>query len=207
MELRTTEVPVSFLKDRDGRVSHHRREGWLSPFKAAWINLRAMFVFGSPFFLIGPGIALAVIGSLLTFSLSVRDIGVGDVTLSLFTQFLGVAVLAMGAQTFFLGCVARVFFDYTGRFTRQWQRVMPYTRAMLISSALMVSGVCLAVPLVVTYFQGDFQLEQTNTVANHLALTGLAVLIVGAQLSVSNLVVQGAIIVTTTERPRVRAGR
>ena len=31
MELRTTEVPVTFLKDRDGRVSHHKREGWLSP--------------------------------------------------------------------------------------------------------------------------------------------------------------------------------
>ena len=27
MELRTTEVPVTFLKDRDGRVSHHKREG------------------------------------------------------------------------------------------------------------------------------------------------------------------------------------
>ncbi len=207
MELRTSEVPVSFLKDRDGRVSHHRREGWLSPFKAAWINLRAMFVFGSPFFLIVPGLVLAALGLVLVVPLSVGDIELGEVTLSLFSQFLGVSLLAMGAQTFFLGCVARVFFDYTGRFTRRWQRVLPYTRAMLVSTAMMALGVGLAVPLVVTYFQGDFRLEQTNTVANHLALTGLGVLIVGAQLSVSNLVVQGAIIVTTTERPRVRARR
>ncbi len=27
MELRTTEVPVNFLKDREGRLSHHKREG------------------------------------------------------------------------------------------------------------------------------------------------------------------------------------
>ena len=27
MELRTTEVPVRFLKDREGRVSHHKRVG------------------------------------------------------------------------------------------------------------------------------------------------------------------------------------
>ena len=55
MELRTTEVPVTFLKDREGRVSHHKRAGWLSPWKAAWINLRAMFVYGSDFFLLKPG--------------------------------------------------------------------------------------------------------------------------------------------------------
>ena len=46
MELRTAEVPVTFYRDRDGRVSHHKRSGWLSPFQAAWINLRAMFVYG-----------------------------------------------------------------------------------------------------------------------------------------------------------------
>src|SRR3984957_20520449 len=44
MSLRTEEVPIRFLKDRDGRLSHHRRSGWFSPWHAAWINLRAMFV-------------------------------------------------------------------------------------------------------------------------------------------------------------------
>ena len=57
MGLRTTEVPVRFLKDRDGRVSHHRRPGWFSPWQAAWINLRAMFVYGPDFFLLKPGFA------------------------------------------------------------------------------------------------------------------------------------------------------
>ena len=65
MDLRTTEVPVTFLKDRDGRVSHHRREGWWSPFKAAWINLRAMFVHGADFFLLKPGILVTLLGLLL----------------------------------------------------------------------------------------------------------------------------------------------
>ena len=55
MELRTAEVPVHFLKDQEGRVSHHRRMGWFSPFQAAWINLRAMFVYGADFFVYGPG--------------------------------------------------------------------------------------------------------------------------------------------------------
>ncbi len=55
MDLRTIEAPVTFLKDREGRLSHHKRSGWFSPFSAAWINLRAMFVYGADFFALKPG--------------------------------------------------------------------------------------------------------------------------------------------------------
>ena len=48
--LRTSEVPVRFLKDPDGRLSHLVRGGWTTPWKAGWINLKAMFVFGADFF-------------------------------------------------------------------------------------------------------------------------------------------------------------
>ena len=62
MRLRTAEVPVSFLKDREGRLSHHKRAGWFSPFHAAWINLRAMFVYGAEFFVFKPGLAMLALG-------------------------------------------------------------------------------------------------------------------------------------------------
>ena len=35
MQLRTAEVPIRFLKDREGRLSHHKRAGWFSPWQAA----------------------------------------------------------------------------------------------------------------------------------------------------------------------------
>ena len=107
MELRTTEVPVSFLKDREGRLSHHKRSGWFSPWQAAWINLRAMFVYGSDFFVFKPGLVLMVLGLLLTLPLSFGDLDLGAVTLSLNSQFLGVALLAVGCQAFFLGASPR----------------------------------------------------------------------------------------------------
>jgi hypothetical protein len=34
MDLRTAEVPVRFLKDEKGRLSHHKRAGWFSPWHA-----------------------------------------------------------------------------------------------------------------------------------------------------------------------------
>jgi glycosyltransferase involved in cell wall biosynthesis len=205
MGLRTAEVPVRFLKDREGRLSHHKRSGWFSPFQAAWINLRAMFVYGSDFFLLKPGAVLAVIGLLLTLPLSFGDVDLGPFGLSLHWQFLGVTALAVGFQAFLLGCIAQILFDYTGRNALRWQRVFPYTRTVLVAFGLFVVGVFLAIPLVVTYTGNDLALEEANTIQNHLAVTGLAAAVVGAQLFVSTLVLHGTIIATT--RPRARAGK
>ena len=136
MALRTTEVPVRFLKDPEGRESHHKRAGWFSPWSAAWINLRAMFVYGSNFFVFKPGIVLVALGLLLTLPVSFGDLALGPVTLSLNWQFLGVALLTVGLQAFFLGCIAQVLFDYTGKFKERWLRVFPYTRTVLIAFGL-----------------------------------------------------------------------
>jgi hypothetical protein len=203
MQLRTTEVPVTFLKDREGRLSHHKREGWLSPFKAAWINLRAMFIYGSDFFLYKPGIVLFVIGLLLTLPLTFGDIDLGAVDLSLNWQFLGVAILAVGCQTFLLGCVAQVLFDYTGRHSHRWRRVFPYTRTVLLAFGLVLLGVVMAIPLVLNYTSNDLALQRADTIQNHLAVTGLAAIIVGAQLFVFTLVLHGTMLATTRGRPRV----
>jgi glycosyltransferase involved in cell wall biosynthesis len=196
MELRTAEVPVSFLKDRHGRMSHHRREGWTSPWKAAWINLRAMFVYGSEFFVFKPGIALIALGLLLTLPLSFGDIDLGVVGLSLNSQFLGVALLTVGCQAFFLGCIAQVLFDYTGKYRRRWLAVFPYTRTVLTAFGLVVAGIALGIPLVVTYIANDLALARADSLENHLAVTGLAALIAGAQLFVFTLLLHGAVVAT-----------
>ena len=206
MELRTTEVPVSFLKDKEGRLSHHRRSGWFSPWAAAWINLRAMFVYGSDFFVFKPGLALVAIGLLLTLPLSFGDLDLGAVTLSLNSQFLGVAVLTVGGQAFFLGCIAQVLFDYTGRYKARWLRIFPYTRTVLVAFGLVVLGIALAIPLVASYLANDLALQRADTLENHLAVTGLAGVIAGAQLFVFTLLLHGAVVATTHGRPGLPAG-
>ena len=54
LSLRTTEVPVRFLKDREGRSSHMKRGGFFEPWRAGWINLRAMFIYHADFFVLAP---------------------------------------------------------------------------------------------------------------------------------------------------------
>jgi Glycosyl transferase family 2 len=205
MDLQTAEVPVRFLKDPEGRLSHHKRAGWRSPFRAAWINLRAMFVYGSDFFVFKPGIVLALLGLLIVLPTSFGDLDLGTVTLSLNWQFLGLALYVVGLQAFFLGCIAQVLFDYTGRNARRWLRVFPYTRSTLIALGLVVVGVCLALPLVVSYFDNDFRLSTADTGKNHLAVTGMAAVIGGAQLFVFTLLLHGTVAATTGGRPRTPA--
>jgi len=122
---------------------------------------------------------LTILGLLIVLPVSFGDLDVGPVTLSLNWQFLGLAILVVGLQGFFLGCIAQVLFDYTGRNTRRWMRVFPYTRTTLIALGLVVLGVCLALPLVFSYLDHDFRLSAAESGKNHLALTGLAAVIAG----------------------------
>jgi glycosyltransferase involved in cell wall biosynthesis len=200
MELRTAEVPVIFFKDRQGRLSHHKRAGWFSPWQAAWINLRAMFIYGSDFFVFKPGIVLALLGLLLTLPVSFGDLHLGSVTLSLNWQFLGLALFVVGLQAFFLGCIAQVLFDYTGRRRKRWLALFPYTRTVVIAMMLVLAGIGLGIPLAVAYLGNGLALTSANLVQDHLAVTGLAAAIAGAQLFVFVLLLHGAV-VATSSRP------
>ena len=178
MDLPTEEVPIRFLKDREGRLSHHKRSGWFSPFAAAWINLRAMFVYGANFFLYKPGFLMLFLGLLLLLPLSTGEVTVGPITFSLYWMLLGVTLGTLGLQCVYLGVIAQVFFDYTGERTRVWFRRFPYTRTVAIAGALFVAGLVLSIALIVSYVHHDYKLVEGNVV-NHLGVTGLFLLIAG----------------------------
>jgi hypothetical protein len=202
MDLETSEVPVTFLKDRDGRLSHHKRSGWFSPWAAAWINLRAMFVYGADFFVLRPGLVLLALGILLTVPMGVAGpIEIGPVTLSLYTQLAGLALVVMGLQSFLLGCVAQVLFDYTGRAKRRWLQAFPYTRTAALAGGLVALGLLLVIPLVVFYFGHDYRLGNPGDAQNHLAVLGVTTGIAGFQLFTFTLILHGAAIATTRRRP------
>ncbi len=114
MKLRTEEVPIRFLKDREGRLSHHKRSGWFSPWAAAWINLRAMFVYGADFFLYKPGLILLALGLLLTLPLSFGTLTLGPVTFDLHWMLLGLSFSILGLQCVYLGVLSQIFFDWDG---------------------------------------------------------------------------------------------
>lgn len=192
MQLRTTEVPVTFLKDREGRLSHHRRSGWFSPWQAAWINLRAMFIHGADFFSYRPGILLTLIGLLLTLPLTFGPATIGDITFSLYWMLSGVTLTVLGLQSFFLGCIAQVIYDYSGDATRRWLSTFRYTRTVLGCMALFLVGVGLIVPLVSSYLSHDLRLPDVSATSNHMAITGILAMITSFTVFTSTLLLHAA---------------
>src|SRR5204862_72428 len=158
MELLTAEVPVRFLKDEEGRVSHHKRAGWFSPWHAAWINLKAMFIYGADFFLYRPGLLLLFAGLLLTLPLSRGPVQAGPITFSLHWMLLGLTLCVLGLHGFYVGALARVFFDYSGDIKRKWLGAFSYTRSVVLSGLAVAAGAGLAAPLVFRYIRSGFLL-------------------------------------------------
>jgi hypothetical protein len=192
--LRTSEVPVRFLKDIEGRLSHHKRAGWRSPWSAAWINLRSMFVYGSDFFLLKPGLALFLLGLVCTLPLSGGPISIGSFTFSLYWMLVGVTATVVGLQAFFLGVVAQILFDYQGRARRRWLALFPYTRSVVLAGVIVALGIACVVPLIVYYIGHNERLSLTASVQDGLAVTGLLLMVIGASLFTFTLVLHGAAI-------------
>jgi hypothetical protein len=193
MKLRTTEVPVHFLKDREGRESHHKRSGWLSPWKAAWINLRAMFVNGADFFLFKPGLLLLILGLAMTIPLALGPVTLGSFSFSVFSMLLGVTFSLLGLQSLYFGCLSQVLGDFNDAARARWRRVFPYTRTVCLSIAISFLGLALTVPLAVKYVEFGLTLPTNITTRNHLAVLGFLLMISGFMTFTFTLVLHAAL--------------
>jgi glycosyltransferase involved in cell wall biosynthesis len=191
MRLRTAEVPVRFLKDREGRMSHHKRAGWWSPFQAAWINLRAMFVYGADFFAFRPGLVLLALGLLLTLPLSLGPITIGPVHFSLYWMLLGMTLTLLGLQSFYMGCLAQVLHDYSGAARRRWLRIFPYTRTVLTSAVVFVLGLVMTGALAVDYVRSGLALTPSDRIP-YLGVLGLLMLVASFMTFTFVLLIQAA---------------
>jgi len=187
LRLKTVEVPVRFLKEPEGRSSHMKRNGWLEPWRAGWINLKAMFLYGADFFLLRPGILLLVVGLLLSLPVSMGPVAVGPVVLSLNWMLLGQTLAVLGLQSFYLGCIVQVLYNYSPRASNRWLRLFAYDRAMVLSGTLVAAGITLCIPLCVQYAQLGLRLAGIG-VRNYLAANGLLLLIFGFLTFCSTLV-------------------
>ncbi len=192
LNLKTAEVPVHFMKDPAGRRSHMKRNGWREPWRAGWINLRAMLLFGADFFLLGPGLALLALGLLLTVPVSLGPLPLGPVTLSLNWMLLGLTFSAVGLQCFYLGCIAQVMYHYSAARSRRWLRLFSYNRAMLASGLAGLAGLALGLPLVREYLAGGLRLPPRPTPQMHLAVLGLLLLIAAFHTFSGTLVLHAA---------------
>ena len=177
LNLVTAEVPVKFYKDREGRFSHHRRMGWLSPWIAGWLNLKVMLVYTPDSFLLKPGILLAVIGAVISAALARGPVTIGGVGFSLYWMLFGVTCVTLGYSSIQIGVLARVMHGLRPRSLKRLRKVLSYDRGMLLAGGCVLIGAVLLGILVYQYLHSHFQLFEIS----HPAIFGLLLIIVGFQ--------------------------
>jgi hypothetical protein len=96
-------------------------------------------------------------------------------------MLVGLTLSVLGLHGFYVGSLARIFFDYGGHITRRWLSMFSYTRSVVFSILAVFMGAVLATPLVVQYFRSGLRLSGDAVFpANHLAVAGLLFVIAGS---------------------------
>jgi glycosyltransferase involved in cell wall biosynthesis len=175
--LKISEVPVRFYKDREGRLSHHKRAGWLSPWRAGWINLKVMFLYAPDFFLMKPGWIMFVLGLLLTTSLIGGPYHIAGVGLDLHTMLLGITLATLGYSAVQFATLAQVFYNFDSKRRRRLAQWLTYNRGMLASGVLGLIGLSLNTVLLARWVHGGLLLNQIS----YPAVFGLMLLVFGFQ--------------------------
>jgi glycosyltransferase involved in cell wall biosynthesis len=173
----TAEVPVKFYKDREGRVSHHRRMGWLSPWVAGWLNLKVMLVYTPDSFLLKPGLALMAIGLMLSLGLAGGPLLIGNIGFGLYWMLFGVTCTTLGYSSVQIGVLARVMHGLRPRFVERALKLVSYNRGMLVAALSVVAGVILLATLVFAYLNHGLRLQAIS----HPAILGLLFIMLGFQ--------------------------
>lgn len=175
--LKIAEVPVHFYKDREGRLSHHKRAGFWSPWQAGWINLKVMLVYTPDSFLLKPGLLLFIAGLLLTTSLSGGGYTLGGVGFDLHWMMLAMTMSVLGYGSFQIGMLARLHHRLREGMERPFARWFSYDRGMFAAAMLMTLGLLLNVRLLWHYVEGGLRLAEVS----HAAVFGLLLIVVGFQ--------------------------
>lgn len=175
LNLRIEEVPVKFYKDREGRVSHHRRMGWLSPWIAGWLNLKVMLVYTPDSFLMKPGVLLASFGMILSTALAFGPFRFAGVGFDLHWMLLAMTCATLGYSSVQIAVLARVMHGL--RMGCAERLMITYDRGMLASGVFCGAGVCLLLPLISRYVHQGLAL----TSFSHGAIYGLLLIILGFQ--------------------------
>jgi glycosyltransferase involved in cell wall biosynthesis len=177
--LRLAEVPVTFYKDREGRLSHLRRGGvWWTPWIAGWINLKVMLVYSPDSFLLKPGLAMFILGVVTSAILAAGGIQIGPIGFDLHWMLLSVTLAVLGFGLFQVGIIARLFHGLRAGLERKVLSTITYDRGMIAAGALFAIGLIIEIAFLSHYLQLGLRLEGIS----YAAIFGLLLIILAAQL-------------------------
>ena len=175
--LKVSEVPVNFYKDREGRLSHHRRAGFWSPWRAGWINLKVMLVYSPDSFLIEPGMLCMLFGLVVAGLSAVGSVSIGPVGFNIYMLLLGSTAAILGYSLFQVGILARIWHQLRHGIERTILEQLSYDKGMIVAGVLITVGFILDLRFLISYIDNNFQVLSFS----RPAILGLLMIILGVQ--------------------------
>ncbi|MDR1875263.1 MAG: glycosyltransferase family 2 protein [Synergistaceae bacterium] len=176
LRMKIEEVPIRFYKDREGRLSHHKRAGWFSPWQAGWINLKAMLLHAPDFFFLKPGLLLFFAGLILT-CLGGMQATIGPLSFRLHWMLLGVCVALIGSSSLQIGVIGKLWHGYHPDFEAGLKSFFSYNKGMSYSAVLIFLGLMLETPSLYHYISEGLTLASIQ----YSSVWGLLFLMLGFQ--------------------------
>jgi glycosyltransferase involved in cell wall biosynthesis len=184
MNLRISEVPISFYKDREGRQSHHKRSGFLSPWRAGWSNLKVMLTYAPDLFLVKPGIFFSVLG-LVIVALSVPySLSLGPLGFGVHSFLLGITAIILGNSLFLMGLIADGMNLFSSEKYRAIKKIFSYNGGMSLALISFVLGLGLCISFVINFIETAYPIHTIS----RSALLGLLCLVLAIQFFTFTLV-------------------
>ncbi len=177
LHLRVAEVPIKFYKDVDGRLSHHKRSGWMSPWIAGWINLRIVFLYAPDFFLMKPGAIAMSLGLAISLCVAFGPFTLWRLKFSLYWLLFGVFLTIIGYSAVQMGILSRVICNFMPEREALYKRLFAYNRGVVLGVFLFLDGLPSLIQLIAEYVTNNFNL----TAISNEAVLGLLLITLGFQ--------------------------
>jgi len=207
MRLATVEVPIHFFKDSEGRLSHMKRRGSLEPWRAGFMNLRAILTYGLDFFLLKPGLALLAVGLAFLALLSFGPFSIGAVSLAANAMLLALAAATLGLSMVFSGFIARILFDYSDTLQARMEAALSFRRTLIGCLLASLAGFLIMLPWVRSSLGHEAMLPAVG-IYTHWAITGLWLVSAAFQTFVFAFMIRalGVVLPRRSQMPRIAHG-
>lgn len=182
--LRIAEVPTTLSPDGRSRPPHLR--SW----RDGWRHLRFMLLCSPRWLFLYPGIALILVGLLVTAWLLPGSRHVGQLTFDVHTLLYAVAAILVGFQAVLFSVLSRVFAMTAGLVpeTPVWQRLFRWTTlevGLLVGGVLFTTGVVGSFCAVAIWGSGSFgPLDPVKTL--RLVIPAAGTIVLGCQVILSS---------------------
>ena len=138
------EIPINFFKEPKGRISHQKRNGWTTPFKAGWGTLRVTASFSLDRLLSLPGLILGAGGTFLNLLLLAQNfVAPQEVRFGLYTSSMLAAVSLIGWGMASLGFLSHFVYYPTGRLIKILGNQKLCNRLFMLTTLSILSNIIL----------------------------------------------------------------